>query len=72
LFSRRAQLLAGNEQEKTTMSSPFTDHDSSRDAHAVASIDTSASSGGGTNPLWLLVAAGALFFAVAAAFLASG
>jgi hypothetical protein len=72
LFSRRAQLLAGNEQEKMLMSSPSADHDSPRDAHTVTSSDTSASSDGGTNPLWLLVAAGALFFAIAAAFLASG
>jgi hypothetical protein len=54
------------------MTSPSADHDSSPDAHTVTATDTSASSGDGTNPLWLLVAAGALFFAVAAAFLASG
>jgi hypothetical protein len=38
------------------MSLPSTDHNSS----------------GGTNPVWLLVGAGALFFAFAAALLASG
>ena len=54
------------------MSSPSTNHDFPRDAHTAISTDTSGSSSGGTNPLWLLVAAGALFFAVAAAFLASG
>jgi hypothetical protein len=54
------------------MSSPSADHDSPRGGHAATSTDTSASSDGGTNPLWLLVAAGALFFAVAGAFLASG
>jgi hypothetical protein len=31
-----------------------------------------SSSAGGTNPVWLLVGAGALFFAFAAALLASG
>jgi hypothetical protein len=54
------------------MSSPSADHDFPRDAHTVTSTDTSASLDGGTNPLWLLVAALALFFAIAAAFLASG
>jgi hypothetical protein len=54
------------------MSSPSADRNSPRDAHTATSTDTSASSGGSTNPLWLLVAAGSVFFAVAAAFLASG
>jgi hypothetical protein len=47
------------------MSTPPADHNSSG--------DTPASPGdGGTNPVWLLVGAGALFFGFAAAFLASG
>jgi hypothetical protein len=54
------------------MSLPSADHNSSRDAQALSSAGASASSGGGTNPLWLLVGAGALFFAFAAALLASG
>jgi hypothetical protein len=54
------------------MSSISDGHNSSRDPDAVASIDTTAPSGGGTNPLWLLIFAGALFFAFAAALLASG
>jgi hypothetical protein len=55
------------------MSPSSADHESPRDAaRTVTFTDTAASSGGGTNPLWLLVAAGTLFFAVAAAFLASG
>ena len=53
------------------MSTPSADHNSSRDAQAISSADASASSGG-TNPVWLLVGAGALFFAFAAALLASG
>jgi hypothetical protein len=54
------------------MSSPPADHNSPRDARTVTSTDTSASAGGGASPLWLLVGASALFFAVAAALLASG
>ena len=55
------------------MSTPSADQNSSADAHAAPSADASTSpGGGGTNPLWLLVGAGALFFAFAAAFLASG
>jgi hypothetical protein len=45
------------------MNSPADDHKSASDA---------ASAGGGANPLWLLVGASALFFALAAALLASG
>jgi hypothetical protein len=47
------------------------DHNSSGDAHTVTSTDTPVSSGD-SDPLWLLVAASALFFAFAAALLASG
>jgi hypothetical protein len=55
------------------MSLPSADHNSSRDAQAISSTDASISSGGGgTNPVWLIVGAGALFFAFAAALLASG
>ena len=54
------------------MSSLPDDHNSSRDPDSVASADTTARSGGGDNPLWLLIFAGALFFAFAAALLASG
>jgi hypothetical protein len=55
------------------MSSPSADHNSSRDAQAISSADASASTGGGgNNPVWLMVGAGALFFAFAAALLASG
>jgi hypothetical protein len=48
------------------------DHNSSRDPEAIASTDTSTSSGRSSNPLWLLIIGGALFFAFAAALLASG
>jgi hypothetical protein len=55
------------------MSLPSADHNSSRDVLAISSAGASASSGGGgTNPVWLMVGAGALFFALAAALLASG
>jgi len=54
------------------MSLPSADHNSSSDTHATSPADVSASSGGDPNPLWLLVGAGALFFATAAAFLAAG
>jgi hypothetical protein len=54
------------------MSSLPADHDSSRDPEEVASTDASTSSGQSTNPLWLLIFGGALFFAFAAALLASG
>jgi hypothetical protein len=54
------------------MNSIPNDHNSSRDPDAVASTDTTAPSGGRTDPLWLLIFAGALFFAFAAALLASG
>jgi len=46
------------------MSPPSEDHTSSRDVQPISS--------GGTSPLWLLVGASALFFAFAAALLASG
>jgi hypothetical protein len=45
---------------------------SSREANAVAPTNKDASSGGRNNPLWLLVFASAVFFAFAAALLASG
>jgi hypothetical protein len=48
------------------------DHNSSRDPDAMGSTDTPASSRGGADPLWLLIFAGALFFAFAASMLASG
>ena len=54
------------------MSSPTADHDTACDSHTVTSTDTTAQAGGGINPLWLLVAANILFFAFAAALLASG
>jgi hypothetical protein len=53
------------------MSSLPADHNSSRDPDAGASTDTTASSNRSANPLWLLIFAGALFFAFAAALLAS-
>jgi hypothetical protein len=54
-----------------------TGHDSSDVPQAVvdpasAKADASASSHDDQNPLWLLAAAMAIFFAVAAAFLAAG
>jgi hypothetical protein len=55
------------------MSLPSADQNSSRAAQPISSADASASAGGGgTNPVWLMVGAGALFFAFAAALLASG
>jgi hypothetical protein len=55
------------------MSSPSAEDNSSRDAQAISSVGASATSEGvGTNPIWLLVAAAALFFAFGAAVLASG
>jgi hypothetical protein len=56
------------------MSSPSADHDrdTSFAPHPVASTDPSAQAGGGAGLLWLLVAANGLFFAFAAALLASG
>jgi hypothetical protein len=54
------------------MSSLPADHNSSRDPDAGTPTDTTTSSNGGANPLWLLIFAGALFFAFAAAMLASG
>jgi hypothetical protein len=54
------------------MSSLPVDHNSSRDAETIASTDTAASSGRSDNPLLLLIFASALFFAFAAALLASG
>jgi hypothetical protein len=54
------------------MSSLPAGHKSTRDPEAATPADTTAPSGGGTNPLWLLVFAGALFFAFAGALLASG
>jgi hypothetical protein len=59
-----------NRRRGMTNSTPA-DHNSPGDAHTVASADTPASSGD-SDPLWLLVAASALFFAFAAALLASG
>ena len=54
------------------MSLPSADQNTSRAGQAVSSGDASASPGGGsTNPVWLLVGAGALFFAFAAALLGS-
>jgi hypothetical protein len=52
------------------MSTPSADLNSSRDAQAISPAEASAFSRG-TNPVWLLVGAGALFFAFAAALLAS-
>jgi hypothetical protein len=54
------------------MSAIPADHNSSRNPEAIVSTDTTASSGGSTNPIWLLIFGGALFFAFAAALLASG
>jgi hypothetical protein len=55
------------------MSTPSEHDTSSPDAQAIPSTDASASSGaGGNNPIWLMVGACALFFAFAAALLASG
>jgi hypothetical protein len=67
------------------MNSPSTSNDSSHDpstgSEAQAppaadpgseNVDTSASSRGEQNPLWLIAGAMALFFAVAAAFLVAG
>jgi hypothetical protein len=53
------------------MSTPATDQNSSLDAPSSTDAPAS-SSGGGNNPIWLMVGAGALFFAFAAALLASG
>jgi hypothetical protein len=53
------------------MSALPADHNSSRDPEAIASTNTTASSGQSPNPLWLLIIGGALFFAFAAALLAS-
>jgi hypothetical protein len=47
------------------MNTPSDNHGSTSDASA-------SSSAGGNNPLWLMVGAGALFFAIAAGLLASG
>lgn len=52
------------------MTMPSSNQTSSRDAQVISSAD--APSSGGGNPIWLLVGAGALFFAFAAALLASG
>jgi hypothetical protein len=54
------------------MSALPTDHNSRRDPEAIASTDITSSSGRNSNPLWLLIFGGALFFAFAAALLASG
>jgi hypothetical protein len=54
------------------MSSQPDDANSSRDSEAIASTDTTAPARESTNPLWLLIFGGALFFAFAAALLASG
>jgi hypothetical protein len=54
------------------MSLPSADQNSSRAAQPISSGVAAASPGGGTNPVWLMVGAGALFFAFAAALLASG
>jgi len=53
------------------MSSPSADRNSSRDVDTVTSTGTAAPAGVGASPLGLLAAAGTLFFAVAAALLAS-
>jgi hypothetical protein len=53
------------------MSSLPADHNSSRDPEPIAPTDPAASSAQSTNPLWLLIFGGALFFAFAAALLAS-
>jgi hypothetical protein len=54
------------------MSLPPADHNSSRAAQPISPAAAPASSAtGGTNPVWLMVGAGALFFAFAAALLAS-
>jgi hypothetical protein len=53
------------------MSALPADHNS-RDPEAIASTDTTTSSGLSPNPLWLLIIGGAMFFAFAAALLASG
>jgi hypothetical protein len=54
------------------MSALPADHNSSRDSEAIASTDTTTSAARSPNPLWLLIIGGALFFAFAAALLASG
>jgi hypothetical protein len=54
------------------MSSLPADHSSSRDPEVIVSTDTTSSAGQSPNPLWLLIIGGALFFAFAAALLASG
>jgi hypothetical protein len=59
-------------QRRLILSSLPADNNSPRDPDAPASTDTGTSSSGGSNPLWLLIFAGALFFAFAAALLASG
>jgi hypothetical protein len=54
------------------MSALPADHNSRRDPEAIASTDTTTSSDRSPNPLWVLIIGGALFFAFAAALLASG
>jgi hypothetical protein len=52
------------------MSTPYPDTNSSHSSRPMAASD-SESSGDSANPLWLLVAASALFFAIAAGLLVS-
>jgi hypothetical protein len=55
------------------MNSPHTNHDPEDTAASSAGPTLpAASSGLESNPLWLIAAAMALFFAIAAAFLAAG
>jgi hypothetical protein len=54
------------------MNSLSTGHDSSDAAPTVDPTSADASSHDEQNPLWLIAAAMAIFFAVAAAFLATG
>jgi hypothetical protein len=54
------------------MSSLPADDHPSRDPETIASTDTATPARQSTNPLWLLIFGGALFFAFAAALLASG
>lgn len=52
------------------MSTPYPDTNSSHSTRPIAG--DSKSSGDNANPLWLLVSASALFFAIAAGLLVSG
>jgi hypothetical protein len=54
------------------MNAPRINHDAEDTAASPAPTLPAASSGLESNPLWLIAAAMALFFAIAAAFLAAG